>query len=283
MAALCFCECLPPFKRQPLSESPSSLCRTVFFWHGIVVGWLFKHQNGRILTLSLMNKLMRLLLLNHISPINMCLWETFSSLLMLVFFVVIFTPFFSFVGGVEFLYFSWNTSALKRVHANLDTPAQVLLWRAAPWPVKEAGRRRQRNGRVGWGDSHSVDPQSVTCLKRESGERTHGAKVQEAAWLSLKSETQRREPTVKERSVAAENPPKVPKFLSFCWTCPEWSPSPRAKVSGASVCTASAAQRKEMTTGCRAGGKVIQVEGRQGELTGLGWVGLHKGHTVKEL
>lgn len=98
----------------------------------------------------------------------------------------------------------------------LDTPAQVLLWRAAPWPVKEAGRRRQQNGRVGWGDSHSVDPQSVTCLKRESGERTHGAKVQEAAWRSLKSETQRREPTVKESHRGVSPQKTLQRFQSSC-------------------------------------------------------------------
>lgn len=118
----------------------------------------------------------------------------------------------------------------------------------------------------GRGESHSVDPQSVTSLKRESGERTHRAKVQEAAWRSQGSKRRGGgEHTVKQshRGASQQKTSEAPKF--FSWTCPEWSPTTLAKVRRASVYSASAAEKKEMTTGCRAGGKVIQVEGRQRE------------------
>lgn len=109
---------------------------------------------------------MRLLLLNYISSVkrrHRVLVEDFHfcpfsrvhcslstlhpSLLLLVFW--------------SLLFFSWNASALYEHPLTQYALAQVLLGRAALWPVKEAGGRWQRRG----GDSHSVDPHSVSRLK----------------------------------------------------------------------------------------------------------------------
>lgn len=150
-----------------------ALCRTVFFWHAIGIRWckwLFNQQSGRNLTFSLMNKLMRLLLLNYISSVKRRHWVLVEDFHFCPFTRVpscslsTLRPCLLLLVFKSLLFFSWNTSALYKHNTNLICTSTGIIREGGSLTCKGGGWEVAVCVRVG-GDSHSVDPHSVSRLK----------------------------------------------------------------------------------------------------------------------